>query len=230
MWTQLCCVNVEMLYSKTAESFRNITVSLFQKTPSKAAVEEIIVKPHDPNVALDLSKPPHIAAQSQSSLVSQILSAAMSQDSKNLNGEVPVKTQNEAETDLPVNQSEKNDKESITVGDVKEHSLDGNSVKMDSPGTISRKNLGFSGNSAFAPVKSGVLSESAKSSVTSHSSSATGQTVQQTDANSTEVVKESDSLPDQVNKALEVFTEINRLISLIEKASRSALQDMRSEK
>ena len=154
----------------------------------------------------------------------------MSHDNKNLNGEVPVKTQNEAETDLPVNQSEKNDKESITVGDVKEHSLDINSGKIDSPGTISRKNLGFSGSSAFAPVRSGVLSERAKSSVTSHSSSATGQTVQQTDTKSTEVVKEADSLPDQVNKALEVFTEINRLISLIEKASRSALQDMRSEK
>ena len=202
---------------------------VFQKTPSKQMMEDHD-RVLDAGKAIDLSKPSHDTVNSQGSLVSMILNAAKSQDNKTLNSGEPVKSQNEAEMDsnLQPNQSDNNKNSNVEAVDI-------NSNNADSPGTVSRRNLGFTGNSAFAPVKSGSSSECLKSTIIGQNyASATvsnGQGVQEVNAKPTMGDdKDSESLPEQVTKALEMFVEVKRLVSLIEKASRSALQDMRSEK
>ena len=125
--------------------------------------------------------------------------------------------------------------------------------KVDSPGFISRWRLGFSANSAFAPIKSSQPEVSAvitnKGNVTIRSEKKSSKTLKvlntgsinsQTDLgvgkgelSTVEVkVKESDDqqLSNQVRNVIELFKQVVHVAKLIEKALRSSLQDLRSEK
>lgn len=219
------------------------------------------VKSLDPDAALDLSKPTHHAEQSHGSLVSMILKAARSQGNKDVNDVASDSeksmseysavniAENSANPEDGVNPDHGAEKEGIIVDlslQTTKQALD----NVDSPTTLSRKKLGFSGASAFAPVhsggqtsglikpKSGPLSSASVVQVTHAQASAVvgatdNQCNKQTVEGSSEnpqTDRETDSLPDQVKKLSEMFEEINRLVVLLEKASRSALQDIRRDK
>ena len=224
------------------------------------------VKSLDPDAALDLSKPPHDAEQSQDSLVSLILKAARSRDSKEVSD---VATDSEMKmSENSADQEETNHVDGVNpdLGAKKEDAVVDLSYQttkqaldnVDSPTTLSRKKLGFSGSSAFAPVraggqsigcikpKSGPLSSASMVQASDTRASAEGRVIDnvcnkpkldqssentQTDMETdTQTDTETDSLPEQVKKLSETFEEINRLVVLLEKASRSALQDIRRDK
>ena len=217
------------------------------------------MKSLDPDAALDLSKPPHDAQQSQGSLVSLILKAARSRNSKEVSdvatdSEIKV-SENSADQEDETNHVDgvnpdlgaKNEEAVIDLSyQTSKQALD----NVDSPTTLSRKKLGFSGTSAFAPVraggqsigcikpKSGPLSSASMVQASDTQVSAEVRvidnvcnkpTVDQSGVN-TQTDTETDSLPEQVKKLSETFEEINRLVVLLEKASRSALQDIRRDK
>lgn len=200
-------------------------------TPKKILHEEQ-VRPHDPNVALDLTKPPLETDQSQNSLVSMILNAAKSQESKNdTKSGTTDSNQDLGESDTKQDSPHVSavQESVLPIVDSKIQTLKQSVGNTDSPTTLSHKKLGFTGNSAFAPVRSGHLIECVKPAV-GQNLSANERETQQSDPESSGNTKETDSLSDQVQKMSEMFVEINRLVNLLEKASRSALQDMRRDK
>ena len=199
----------------------------------KKIVEEKTV-PHNSNVPLDLTKPFQDPEPSQGSLVSMILNAAKSQDSKHMTTEEPVQPQSLSDNN-PNFQSDLGTDENKTFVESRVQDLKTDPNNIDSPNTVSRKKLGFTGSSAFAPVSSGRMSECVRSNtVGQNSSSAAVLDGQSVKIMNTKIVsennKECENLPDQMTKVSEMFVEINRVVGLIEKASRSALQDMRREK
>lgn len=129
---------------------------------------------------------------------------------------------------------------------------------VDSPGTVSRKKLGFTGNSAFAAVKSrkslnvgtngdnmvnaetvtctkndaDVNVEDVKATETADKSSSNYK-INDTKAEELKKeadVPEADRLPEQVVRVSKSFSEITRVAYLIEKALRSSLKDVTFEK
>ena len=211
------------------------------------------VKFHDPNAALDLSKTTHDAEQSQGSLVSMILNAARSQDNKQINDGAADNGKklsvNSANQGQGLDSAEK--ESAMAIVDLNIQTVKQALDNVDSPTTLSRKKLGFTGASAFAPVRSGHVSGcikpipgpllsanevnalekqvSAEKSSSDHLGSS--KTVEQSGEESlSNAQTETESLPDQVQKLFEMFEEINRLVVLLEKASRSALQDIRRDK
>ena len=229
------------------KKYRLILTYIFQKTPVKSSVESR--KSHDPDSAIDLSKPSHDAEQSQGSLVSMILKAIGTQDSKDINNDAAVSEKNMSESSPDQENGRNQD-----VGQLDQRQIDAENMvidlscqtakqaldNVDSPTTLSRKKLGHSGVSAFAPVRSGgLLSGCIKPKpgpLSSDSVPRTSSSVQTVTENSekswlnTQTDSETDSLPVQVEKLSEIFEEINRLVVLLEKASRSALQDIRRDK
>lgn len=105
-----------------------------------------------------------------------------------------------------------------------------------SPSTISRQKLGYTGSSAFAPVrtslikpKSGPLMVGNKSGnvVTISETSSDGQDTQVSeDKKSDDTV----TLNEQITSLCEIFKEIIRLANILEKASRFSISDLKDEK
>ena len=116
---------------------------------------------------------------------------------------------------------------------------------IDSPGALSRKKLGFSGNSAFAPVKksSTLIAQSEKShnserTVENSSSSKSserksmshGLSKVQSKFESVCYPSEEGELSNQMSRVTKLFSEITRVAHLIEKALKSSLNDVTFEK
>lgn len=111
-----------------------------------------------------------------------------------------------------------------------------------SPGAVSRQKLGFSGNSAFAPIHSKTLkAQQAENSEETFDTVRSSKTEQGGSGNDLSrkmeskfeglcVVGQGEGLSCQMSRITELFTEITRVAHLIEKALRSSLNDVTFEK
>lgn len=174
--------------------------------------------------------------QTAPSLVSQILSAAMSttESTESNTQHSDESEEKESEKENPENDLDTEKPLPATVQAVKE-----DSTVVDSPGTQSRRKLGFTGNSAFAPVKtSKKLSMPSADIVQIASEEMTSENVQNKPVSESvtivteepKVETKTEKLADQMSNISDMFNEILRVAHLLEKALRSSLSDVTCEK
>lgn len=129
--------------------------------------------------------------------------------------------------------------------------LEDDKVAVESPHTLSRKKLGCTANSAFAPIHSVKPKDSGENSmvpVNSASTDSSNETTKSKDgtkmgpgkhfSNKVEsrfeevcsIGDEQVGLNNQLERVKELFTEITRVAHIIEKALRSSLNDVTFEK
>lgn len=186
------------------------------------------------------------------SLVSQILSAANSSGESNENGTAVIEN---IDVQSGCEEPEQNVKE---PSHGRLDALSRENEVVDSPGALSRKKLGFSGNSAFAPIRSSkiLLSQEVGNAVTKIANSNSNSIKLNTETTENSKKKTFDGgstshhfqkkvefkfegvcldaqevgLTNQMARVTEKFTEIARVSHLIEKALRSSLNDITFEK
>ena len=102
---------------------------------------------------------------------------------------------------------------------------------LDTPATLSRRKLGFSSNSAFAPVRKSLSITSAKANEMTSNSVANDVSGHESDSEEFDSDTDgSEQLESQVEELRCLFEGITRLAQLVEKALRSSLNDSTFEK
>lgn len=106
-----------------------------------------------------------------------------------------------------------------------------------SPSTISRQKLGYTGSSAFAPVRTSLIKPKSgplmtgnkRGNVVTLSETSSGDSL---DTQVSEDKKSDDTvtLNEQITSVCEIFKEIIRLANILEKASRFSISDLKDEK
>ncbi|KAL4221997.1 hypothetical protein ACF0H5_018043 [Mactra antiquata] len=186
----------------------------------------------------DLSKNTN-SGQSSCSLVSQILSAVSSTDDEKTSASENIN----AGTELEVESS--GTVENLDVKQVSE--LKDNSATTDSPNTLSRKRLGSTQNSAFAPVHSlkqngsqvdvrgssnsenAKIQDSSKKTMKKKETEMMGRHFSEKVESQLQGVRklgDEVGLTRQLERVTELFTETMRVAYIIEKALRSSLNDV----